>query len=67
MGKKSHIKSHATTSWSNAEVKKVESWLKTPAAIKSIEEISTKSCDTVKVINDMIIIDPNKLREPYTI
>lgn len=56
-----------STSWSSAEVKKVESWLKTDAAIKIIGEISNKSCDTVKVINDMIIIDPNKLREPYTI
>jgi hypothetical protein len=65
MGKKQH-KSQATQ-WTSVDIRKVETWLKSSDAVKSIEEVSARSCDTVKVINDMIIIDPAKLREPYTI
>lgn len=53
--------------WDDQQVKKITQWLKSDAGIKHIESIPSRNSETTDSFNEMIIINPDQLREPYTI
>lgn len=53
--------------WDEKQIKKVTLWLKSQKGIKYIEDISKKTQNATLMFNDMIVVDPDQLKEPYTI
>jgi hypothetical protein len=53
--------------WDETQVKKVTSWLKSEEGIKHIQTISQVTHGATAMFNEMIVVNPDQLREPYTI
>ena len=59
--------SNAQPLWDAKQVEKVTSWLKSEKGIKHIQAIPRATHSTTEMFNEMIVVNPDQLREPYTI
>lgn len=66
-GKKHAKQSDVQPIWNEQQVKKVTQWLQSDAGTKQIESLPSLTNSATEAFNEMIIVDPNQLREPYTI
>lgn len=53
--------------WDEKQVEKVTSWLKSKEGVQHIQSISKATHRTTTMFNNMIVVNPDQLREPYTI
>jgi hypothetical protein len=67
MGKKQTLQKNNSPYWNTTQVKAMKSFLQSAEGQRTIQEVSERISKTERAINEMIIINPEQLREPFTI
>lgn len=67
MSKKQNLQKNIGPYWDNVQIKAMKDYLRSVEGKRKIQEISGRISKTERVINEMIMINPEQLREPFTI
>ncbi len=67
MSKKQSLAKSNSPYWNDKQVNALKEYLISEAGQKNIHEISQRTSRTEKLVNEMIVINQDQLREPFTI
>lgn len=67
MGKRSDTTRNPYSIWNKQHVEKVKGWLKSEAGLKQAQIAAKNTTKSAELFDSMNIVNPDQLREPYTI
>lgn len=67
MSKKQNLAKSNSPYWNTELVKAMQDYLSSKEGQNNIHKISKSTSETERLVNEMIVINPDQLREPFTI